>query len=49
MVLCSESNVLEVINTDDIIKGFLKFASQKKKKIIYINNIFIFCIEKNKK
>jgi hypothetical protein len=30
MALCSESNVLEVINTDDIIK---EFASKKKKYI----------------
>jgi hypothetical protein len=30
MILCSENNVLEVINTDDIIKGF---ASQKERKI----------------
>jgi hypothetical protein len=29
MDLCSESNVLDVINTDDIIKGF---ASQKERK-----------------
>jgi hypothetical protein len=29
MVLCSESNVLEVINTDDVIK---EFASQKERK-----------------
>jgi hypothetical protein len=29
MVLCSESNSLEVINTDDIIKGF---ASRKERK-----------------
>jgi hypothetical protein len=29
MVLCSKSNVLEVIITDDIIKGF---SSQKEKK-----------------
>jgi hypothetical protein len=29
MVFCSENNVLEVINTDDIIKGF---ASQKERK-----------------
>jgi hypothetical protein len=29
MVLCSESNVLEIINADDIIKGF---ASQKERK-----------------
>jgi hypothetical protein len=29
MVLCSESNILEVINTDDIIKGF---GSQKERK-----------------
>jgi hypothetical protein len=46
MVLRSEINVLEVINTDDIIK---RFASQKEKKIIYINNIFIFCIKKSMK
>jgi hypothetical protein len=43
MILYSESNVLEIINNDDIIKGF---ASQKKEKIIYTNNIFIFCIKK---
>jgi hypothetical protein len=29
MDLCSESNVLVLINTDDIIKGF---ASQKERK-----------------
>jgi hypothetical protein len=29
MVLYSESNVLEIINTNDIIKGF---ASQKERK-----------------
>jgi hypothetical protein len=29
MVLCSEGYVLEVINTDDIIKGF---ASQRERK-----------------
>jgi hypothetical protein len=29
MVLCSESNVLELINTNDLIKGF---ASQKERK-----------------
>jgi hypothetical protein len=29
MDLCSESNVFDVINTDDIIKGF---ASQKERK-----------------
>jgi len=34
MVLCSESNVLEVINTDDIIKDF---ASQKARKNKFIN------------
>jgi hypothetical protein len=44
MVVCSESNVLEVSNTDDIIKGF---ASQKERKFFfYLNNIFIFCIKK---
>jgi hypothetical protein len=29
MVLCSESNILEAINADDIIKGF---TSQKERK-----------------
>jgi hypothetical protein len=33
MVLCSESNVLEVINIDDIIKGF---TPQKKKRKNYL-------------
>jgi hypothetical protein len=33
MVLCSESYVLEVINTDDIIKGFV---SQEEKKKLFI-------------
>jgi hypothetical protein len=46
MVLCSESNTLEVVNTDDIIKGF---ASPKKEKFFYINNIYIFVLKKKKK
>jgi hypothetical protein len=45
MVLCSESDVLEVIKTDDLIKGF---AFQKQEKIIYTNNIFIFVFKKQR-
>jgi hypothetical protein len=33
MVLCSESYVLEVINTNDIIK---RFASQKERKKLFM-------------
>jgi hypothetical protein len=42
MVLCSERNVLEIINTDDIIKG-----SPKRKK--YNITFLFFFVKKNKK
>jgi hypothetical protein len=41
MVLCSESDVLEVNNTDDIIKGF---ASRKAGKNYIHKYNFYFCI-----
>jgi hypothetical protein len=43
IVLCSKSYVLEVIYTDYIIK---MIASQKEKKIIYTNKIFMFALKK---
>jgi len=46
MVLYTESDVLEVINTHDIIK---EFASQKSRKIFYTNNIFISVFKKSMK
>jgi predicted neutral ceramidase superfamily lipid hydrolase len=43
MVLCSDSDILEVITTKDIIKDLLP---KKYEKIIYTNKIFIFVFKK---